>query len=318
MAPVDLTADMPTAPTWRRVADRVLAHPIVVAALTAGVLGAILLGRRSFTTDEAHAVVTARLPFADGVGETLRTDPAAAGYAALLSPVVRLGDSEWIARAPSVVAAIAAAALVALLASMLAGRLAAVVAGVALATNAGFVAVAQLARPLAIAIAAMLLATVLFVRAGRSTRLGWWVAYAVAAALLPLTHPIAASALIAHGAWLAVARGGSRPRYALPAFGFAAVEATLLLTAAAVDRWPGRGEAGLDAEQLGQSVLDAVGRNPLLVGLAVTGIVLAATGRVSGVGLPDTVLVGTLAVAPRRRCCSARRLSSPCTPGWRS
>ena len=66
----------------------------------------------------------------------------------------------------------------------------------------------------------MMLSSSLFARAVERGHVVWWGVYAVSAILLPLTHPIAATALVAHR------RTRGRPpaidlRLALPAVGVA-------------------------------------------------------------------------------------------------
>ena len=159
------------------------------------VLGIVALGRRSLDVGEAAAVAAAQGSFSDVVERALSDDPARAGYLALLHPVVGWNDAEHWARLPSVAAAVLAAIAAYRLGRRLAGRHAGAAASVLLATSLGVVLLSRTVGPLALALAAMLLSSALFARAVERGNAVWWAVYAVSAALLPLTHPIAASAL---------------------------------------------------------------------------------------------------------------------------
>ncbi len=183
------------------VLDRVL--PLLGPGL-ALVLGLVALGHRSLDVDEAAAVAAAQGSFSDVVERALSDDPARAGYLALLQPVVQGNDAEIWVRLPSVLAAVVAAIAVYRLGRRLAGRRAGAAASVILASSVGVVELSRSVGPLALALAAMLLSSALFARAVERGNAIWWAVYAVSAALLPLTHPIAASALVAQLAALAV------------------------------------------------------------------------------------------------------------------
>ena len=102
---------------------------------------------------------------------------------------------------------------------MLLERVGGLVAGLAFAVNAGVIEASREARPYALGLLGVVLATLLFVFALERGG-GWrWIPYAVVAAVLPLTHPLAASVLAAHGAALIalrerpdLRRGGHRAR----------------------------------------------------------------------------------------------------------
>ena len=272
--------------------------PLGAPAAAAG-LGALLLARRSLGTDEAAALEAARGPFGDVVENALEHDPAQAGYLALLRPVVALSDAEWAVRAPSVVAAALAALFAYWLGAQLFGRLAGIVTAGTLAANAALVAASQQARPYALAVAWMVLVTDFFVRALERESAWWWALYAVSVVALPLTHPIAASVLLAHGAVLVTAWRKVRARVALPALAFAGVEAALLLAAAAVDRADTPdGTGGLELGEVTLAFFRASGRSPVLLALAALGIGALVAGRVPGAEHWKAVLVGALVVAP--------------------
>ncbi len=279
------------------VLDRVLPYLGPCLAL---VVGLAALGRRSLDTDEASTVVAARGSFSDVVEHALSHDPARAGYIALLHPIVAWNDGELLVRAPSVVAAVIAAIAAYRLGRRLAGRYAGAAASLVLASSLGAVLLSRTVGPLAIALAAMLLSSALFARAVDRGNVAWWAVYAVSAALLPLTHPIAASALAAQIAAVVVARREVELRFAVPAVAIATLESLFFLTAAVVDRADATDGAGpLTLHDIGLGVGRALGWSPVVAALALWGvIVLVRRSRASGTGLWQPVLVAGLALMP--------------------
>ena len=107
------------------------------------------------------------------------------------------GDSELALRLPFAIAVALAAGLLVVLGTLLLGRVPGLVAGLAFAANAGVVEASREARPYALGLLGIVLATLLFAIALERGG-GWrWIPYAVVAAALPLTHPLAASVLAA-------------------------------------------------------------------------------------------------------------------------
>jgi mannosyltransferase len=263
------------------------------------VLGLVALGRRSLDVGEAAAVAAAQGSFSDVVERALSDDPARAGYLALLQPVVAWNDGEHWVRLPSVVAALVAAIAVYRLGRRVAGRHAGAAASVILATSLGVVLLSRSVGPLALALAAMLLSSALFARAVEHGNVVWWAVYAVSAALLPLTHPIAAAALGAQLLALVAARREVNLRLAVPAVAVATVECALFLAAAAIDRADAPDGAGpLELGDLGVGIGRAVGWSPVVVGLAVWGTIVLVRRAQLGAGLWKPVLVVGLAVVP--------------------
>jgi len=264
------------------------------------VLGAVALGHRSLDTDEAATIAAARGPFSDVLERALSDDPARAGYIALLRPVVAWNDGEVWVRLPSVIAAVIAATAAYRLARRLAGRHAGAAASLVLASSLGVVMLSRSVDPLALALAAMLLSSALFARAVERGNAAWWAVYAVTAAFLPLTHPIAASALVAQIAAIVAARREVDLRLALPAVALATLESLFFLTAAVVDRADAVDGAGpLTLHGIGLGVGRALGWSPVVAVLTVWGIVvLARRAHASGSGLWRPVLVAGLAVMP--------------------
>lgn len=264
------------------------------------VAGLAALGHRSLDTDEAVTVVAARGSFSDVVEHALSNDPARAGYMALLHPVVRWNDGELWVRLPSVVAAVIAAIAAYRLGRRLAGRYAGAAASLVLASSLGVVLLSRTVDPLALALAAMLLSSALFARAVERGNALWWAVYAISAAFLPLTHPIAASALAAQIVALAVARREVDLRLAVPAVALATLESVFFLTAAVIDRAAALDGAGpVTLHEIGLGVGRALGWSPVVAALALWGvIVLARRARASGRGLWRPALVAGLALTP--------------------
>ncbi len=277
--------------------DRVL--PYLGPGL-AFVLGLVALGHRSLDTDEAATVVAARGSFSDVVDRALSDDPARAGYTVLLRPVVAWNDAEMWVRLPSVVAAVVAAIAAYRLGRRLAGRHAGAAASLVLASSLGVVLLSRTVGPLALALAAMLLSSALFARAVERGNAPWWAVYAVSAVLLPLTHPIAASALLAQIAALVVARREVELRLAVPAVAIATLESVFFLTAAVIDRADAADGAGpLSLHSIGLGVGRALGWSPVVAALALWGVVvLVRRSRDSGTGAWRPVLVAGLALMP--------------------
>jgi mannosyltransferase len=266
----------------------------------AAVLGLVALGHRSLDTDEAVGVSAARGSFSDVAERALSHDPARAGYTALLRPVVAWNDAELWVRLPSVVAAVVAAVAVYRLGRRLAGRRAGATASLVLASSLGVVLLSRSVGPLALALAAMLLSSALFARAVEHGNVLWWAVYAVSAALLPLTHPIAAGALVAQIAAVVVARRELDLRLAAPAVAIATVESAFFLTAAVIDRADAADGAGpLSLDDIGRGVGRSLGWSPVVAALALWGIVtLTRRSRDAGAGLWKPVLVAGLALVP--------------------
>jgi len=276
--------------------DRVL--PFLGPAL-AFLLGAVALGHRSLDSDEAATIDAARGTFSAVVERAYDDDPAKAGYLALLRPVVDWSDAEHWVRLPSVAAAVLAAIAAYRLGRRIAGRHAGAAASIVLAGSIGVVSVSRTVGPLALALAAMLLSSALFARAVEHGNAVWWAVYAVSAALLPLTHPIAASALAAQLVALAVGRREIELRFALPAVGVAVVECGLFLTAAVIDRADAVDGAGrLGLRDIGTGVATAFAWSPLIAVLAAWGLVVLYRRSEQRSGLWRPALVAGLVVMP--------------------
>jgi mannosyltransferase len=276
--------------------DRALPYLGPALVLVLGLAGA---GRRSLDVDEAAALAAAHGSFSDVVERALSDDPARAGYLALLQPVASWNDAEAWLRLPSVLAVVVAAIATYRLGRRLAGRHAGAAASLVLAASVGVVGISQSVGPLGLALAAMMLSSALFARAVERGNAVWWAVYAVSAALLPLTHPVAASALVAHLAAIAVARREIDLRLALPAAAVAVVESGLFLTAAVIDRAAADDGAGpLELVDLAVGLGRSLGWSAVVAGLAAWGVLLLHRRSSAGQGRWKPVLVGGLALAP--------------------
>ncbi len=264
------------------------------------VLGLVALGHRPLDTGEAAAVIAARGSFSDVVERAFSDDPGRAGYVTLLRPVVAWNDAEIWVRVPSVLAAVVAAIAIYRLGRRLVGRHAGAAASLILASALGVVLVSRTVGPLALALAAMLLSSALFARAIERGNALWWAVYALSAVLLPLTHPIAASALAAQLAALVVARREVDLRLAVPAVAVATLETVFFLAAAVIDRADAVDGAGpLSLHAIGLGAGRALGWSPVVAALALWGLVtLFRRSNRAGAGLWRPVLVTGLVVMP--------------------
>lgn len=271
----------------------------VAVALGSLALGAVALGHRSLTTDEAIAVTKARASFGSLLSSLAHDHPAQAGQLLLLKLAGTAGSDELALRAPSAMAGALAAGLLVVLGTMLLGRVGGLVAGLALALNAGVVEASREVRPFALGLLGVVAATLLFVLALERGG-GWrWAPYAVAAAALPITHPLAASVLAAHGAALIARRDRPDLRDAGIALVTGTAVAACLLAWMAADRLDDRDGAGpLDLTRLGRGLADAAGWSPVLGVAAVAGLVALFGAWRPSPGLWTGTLVAGLVVAP--------------------
>jgi mannosyltransferase len=273
--------------------------PLAVAgaAFVAACLGAILLGRKSLSMDEADAVSVAKSSLGDLLDHITHDAPGRAVELLLLHPVARSNDAEWAVRTPSVVALVLAVVLVYPLGARLFGRVAGLTSALALATCAGAVAAAQQAQPYALAVLGMILSSLLLVRALARGSAGRWTAYALSAAMLPLLHPAAAAALGAQ-ALAAVVEARSRLRR-LAGVAVAVAVALPLVVATVLDRRDAvDGASQPDLLDVAAGVGRGVGWNFVFLVAGAAGVGLVAAGRVPGAELWQAVLAGGLALAP--------------------
>ncbi|MFI8521435.1 glycosyltransferase family 39 protein [Streptomyces sp. NPDC085481] len=185
--------------------------------------------------------------------ETVRhVDAVLAAYYFLLHGWTGLfGDSDLALRLPSVLAAAGAAVCTALIGERLFGRRAGLVAGLLFALTPAVMRYAQEARPYALVVFAVALATLLLLRALDRPDSRWrWAAYAAAVAAVGLLHLVALTALAGHVAAAAAKGRAAALRFACAALaGVAAASPVVLLGRAQAGRqisWiPGPDLAGL-------------------------------------------------------------------------
>ncbi len=268
-------------------------------ALGSLALGVVALGHRALTVDEAASAAVAQGSLGTVASRIVHDDPGQAGGLLLLKLAGTIGDSELALRLPFAVAVALAAGLLVVLGTLLLERVGGLVAGLAFAVNAGVIQASREARPYSLGLLGVVLATLLLVIALERGG-GWrWGPYAVVAAVLPLTHPLAASVLAAHGAALIALRERPDLRRAGIALVAGTAIAGALLVWIAVDRADAPDGAGaLDVSRLGHGLLHPIGANPVLV-------VAAAAGLYALFGRPGArparwrgVLVAALIAAP--------------------
>lgn len=276
-----------------------LLAPLAVGLGTLGVGAVALWPFRSLSTDEAVAVTRARQPLGDLLHTIVRHEPAQAGFLLILKGAALVGTDERTMRAASVIAFALAAALTVVLGASLLGHVEGVVAGIALGANAGAVAVARETAPYALGLLGVVIATLLLVLALERHRAWRWALYGVACIALPLTHPLAASVLIAHAAALATHREwrSSRVGIGIAAAGMAL--AALLVAWAAADRLDAPdGTGGFDLADIGHGLLGAAGWSPVLVAAALAGLYALVAGKPMVMPVWRTALVAGLVAAP--------------------
>lgn len=273
---------------------------LAVAGAVALVAYGVTTATRSLDVDEAAAVASAVGGLSDVAERALEHDPGQTAHRLVLGLVGGQDRPEWILRLPSALAVLAAAACVAWMASTLRGRLAGLGAAGALLLSAGVAEISQLARPFALALAALALVSALFAAGMSGSRPFPWVAYALAGAALPLTHPLAAAIIPVHVATLVVGRGVPRSRLAAPAVALVAVVAGLLAAASVVDRLDAVGDGDVSARSLASGTAAAAGWNAPTVALAAWGVFLltAAARHDRRARWPAVLVAGTILAPP--------------------
>ncbi len=273
--------------------------PLAVGLGTVAVGAVALWPFRSLSTDEAVAVARARQPLGDLLRTIVHDEPAQAGFLLVLKGASLVGTDERTLRAASVVALALAAALTVVVGTHLLGQVEGTVAGVALGANAGAVAASREAEPYALGLLGIVVVTLLLVLA-LERRTAWlWVLYAIACVLLPFTHPLAASVLVAHAATIAMCREhvDARVRLAVAAAGMAL--AAVIVVWLAADRLDGPdGGSGSELADIAGGVLGGSGWSPVLVVAAAAGLAALVAGGPAQAPHWQTTLVAGLVAAP--------------------
>jgi mannosyltransferase len=174
--------------------------------------------------DEFATWGTAVLPMRRGLELIRGVDAVLAPYYLVMKGWIQLaGDSDTTLRLPSVIALAGAAAVVAAIGHQMSGPWAGGISGVLFAGLPIVSRYAQEVRPYAFATLFAALATYLFLRLVQDGRRRWYLAYSAALVLVGLSHLLALTILVAHGAGIVARR---RPRLAL---GWAAAAAVAVL-----------------------------------------------------------------------------------------
>jgi mannosyltransferase len=261
------------------------------------------IGRRSLSTDEAAALAQAQRPLRNVLHAAVQDDPGQGGYLLLLKLVARAGTGEATIRIASAVAVALAAALLVVLGTRLLGRLGGVAAGVLLGANAGVVDVAREARPYALGVLGIVAATLAFVSALQRGGTWRWLCFGVLAIVLPLTHPLAASALLAYVAVLAAHPDHRKRARSLVTAALVGGAACALLAWMAADRLDApTGPGTLDPSSLAHGAFRAFGWSPLLLAATAAGLGALFCGRTRAAARWQHVLVAGLVTAPVVAC----------------
>lgn len=180
---------------------------VVVPGVLAAILGTMALGRPGLWGDEFATWGTAKLPLKQSLALYSHVDAVLSPYYLAMKGWIALaGDSDAALRLPSLIALAAAAVLVGALGHQMFGPWAGGIAGVLFAGLPIVSRYAQEARPYAFATLFATLATFCFLRIVPDGRRRWYVAYVVALVLTGLSHLLALTILVAHGAGVVVRR----------------------------------------------------------------------------------------------------------------
>jgi mannosyltransferase len=197
-------------------------------------LGAWQISRQSFNQDEAATLSAIRRPFGAMLAVLGHIDAVHGAYYLLMHLVAKLGQSEAVMRAPSVLAMAGAAALVTVIGARLAGTWTGLIAGLIFASCWFTTEYAQDARPFALATFFVVLASyryVVFVQTGKARDAAW---YSLVLAICGLVNVFTLLVAVAHGVTLAASpasRARLRP-YALAVVAAGALASPVALLAA--------------------------------------------------------------------------------------
>jgi len=188
-----------------------------ITGTVAFLLGAWQISRLSFTQDEAATLSAIRRPFGAMLAVLAHIDAVHGAYYLVMHLVAKLGQSEAIIRAPSVLAMAGAAALMTVIGTRLAGTRTGLIAGLVFASCWFTTEYAQDARPFALATFFVVLASyryVVYAQTGTARDAAW---YSLVLAVCGLVNIFTLLVTVAHGVTLLtspVSRARLRP-YAL-------------------------------------------------------------------------------------------------------
>ncbi|HEX3132152.1 MAG TPA: glycosyltransferase family 39 protein, partial [Planctomycetota bacterium] len=185
---------------------------VVVAALMllVALVTVPFLGRGGFWFDEIFSVTTASSW--TRLGEVFsRYENNMALYYVLLHGWMGLGDDEWTVRLLSTLCALATLPLLHVLACQLWNRRVAFITDILLVTSTLFLHHAMEARAYSLLLFFAVFSSLLFLQALRRPGWGWWIAYAVVAALSSYAHYFGILMPVAHAMSLAWRERGTIP-----------------------------------------------------------------------------------------------------------
>lgn len=287
---------------------------VLLPAFVALVIYLWNIGVPALWLDEAATWRDASRPLGDLLDHLSGRDAALGAYFVAMKAWLAFGDSEGWLRLPSALAMAGAVLGCADLARRWWGPRAALAAGALLALSPALSRYAQEARPYALAMFLAVAATWLLVRALDSERRRWWVAYAVAVALLGVLQLLALLFLITHLVLIGyVARGAGSARWRPWLWSVAAglVPCLALVALAATQRdqvaWiPDPTVAGVAEAYRYVIALDAgIGYLALALGLALAGLATHRRGAngaelamAAGFVVPPVLLAGLGLLTP--------------------
>lgn len=269
--------------------------PVGVGMLAAG-LAAIDL-RRSFTLAEVELVLQSGRSWRELV-PVWHADASGSVYLVLLKGWLHVGSVEWIARTPSLAAVGLAAAAVFALGARLFNRNVGLAAGVLFATSAFTTGIGRSTGPLALAVLAATLATLVFVVAIESRGRLVWTGYVIVASASVYVHASCAPVLLAHAAAFVVLRRPRGWRAAAPGVLVVVLSAPAVVQVLASQRHLVDALDQPSLADVARVVHEASGRNVMLIALAVAGIAGLALWRYTKVEAWKVALLTSWALIP--------------------
>jgi len=191
------------------------------------ILGAWQISRLSFTQDEAATISVIRRPFGSMLALLGHIDAVHGAYYLIMHLVVKLGPSEVILRAPSVLAMAGAASLTALIGAKVAGKATGLAAGLIFSLTWLTTEYADDARPFAMATFLAVLASyrfVVYLLTGTRRDAGWY------AAVLAVCGLMNVFALLVATAHLVTLLASPVARARLPRYGAALAAVAVLVS----------------------------------------------------------------------------------------
>ena len=272
----------------------------VWTALGSLVINICFLGRQSLRMEEAQSVASVSGSWGQLWDELRGHEAPHALYDVLLKPWLAVaGTGEWAVRFPAALTGAVAVGLTCALGTRLLGRVAGVVAAGVLGTSVVVVDWSQRGHGAALALAAVVAATLALVAALERPVWWRWAVWALAGALAVAVSLLAVSVLAAHAAAYLTYR--PRPGWRTPAVALGAVAVVALASVALVLASDARRVGGLalpDAEATSDGVWRLLGLTPVPIAVAGLGVFALITVRVAGAEVWKTALLGAWLLAP--------------------